>query len=184
VVVELLDGPDQAHVPFLDQVQERHPAPDVLLRDRHHEPEVRLGELLLRDVVAGLDPLGEVDLVRRREQADPADLFQVHPHRVVEGDRVHHLDLHRHVLVGGVLVVEVPGVVGDLDPHVLEDGEDPEDLVRIVGVDVREAVEHVVWSEVALILPLDDQCLGLLDQKVLEPDLDLVLGFRHPCLHG
>src|SRR6476469_11230863 len=32
--VELLDRPDQADVAFLDQIQEGHPAADVLLRDR------------------------------------------------------------------------------------------------------------------------------------------------------
>src|SRR2546425_6339019 len=47
VVVELLDRPDEAHVAFLDQVQERHTPPDVLLRDRYHEPEVRFRQTLL-----------------------------------------------------------------------------------------------------------------------------------------
>ena len=46
-VVELLDRADQADVAFLDQVEQRHAAADVLLRDADDEPQVRLGELLL-----------------------------------------------------------------------------------------------------------------------------------------
>ena len=46
VVVELLDRPDQADVAFLDQVEQRHAAADVLLGDRHDQPQVRLGQLL------------------------------------------------------------------------------------------------------------------------------------------
>jgi hypothetical protein len=44
--VELLDRPDQADVALLDQVQERHPAADVLLRDRDDEAEVGRRQLL------------------------------------------------------------------------------------------------------------------------------------------
>src|SRR5829696_2846915 len=44
--VELLDGPDQAGVPLLDQVLERHASPPVLLGDGDHKPQIRLDELL------------------------------------------------------------------------------------------------------------------------------------------
>jgi hypothetical protein len=40
-VVELLDRPDQADVALLQEVEEAHPAADVLLRDRHDEAQVR-----------------------------------------------------------------------------------------------------------------------------------------------
>ena len=36
-VVEFFNGPDQAQVAFLDEVEEKHAAADVLLRDRHDE---------------------------------------------------------------------------------------------------------------------------------------------------
>src|SRR5207245_2793697 len=42
--------------PFLDEVEEAHATPDVLLRDRHDETEVRLGQVVPR-VVALLDEL-------------------------------------------------------------------------------------------------------------------------------
>ena len=47
-VVELLDRADQADVAFLDQVQQRHAAADVLLRHRDDEAEVGLRQALLR----------------------------------------------------------------------------------------------------------------------------------------
>ena len=40
LVVELLDRPDEADVAFLDQVQERHAAADVLLGDRDDQAQV------------------------------------------------------------------------------------------------------------------------------------------------
>src|SRR5205814_2311008 len=52
VVVELLDRADQAHVAFLDQVEEGHAATDVLLRDRHDQPQVGLGQPLLGFICA------------------------------------------------------------------------------------------------------------------------------------
>ena len=51
-VLELLDRPDEADVPLLDQVEEAHAAPDVLLGDAHHEAQVGLGQAL-----AGIDAL-------------------------------------------------------------------------------------------------------------------------------
>src|SRR3981189_3071341 len=58
VVVELLDRPDQAHVAFLDEVEEGHAAADVLLGDRHDQPEVGLGQPLL-GLVSVLVALGQ-----------------------------------------------------------------------------------------------------------------------------
>src|SRR5207244_13614055 len=75
-VVELLDGADEADVPLLDEVQEAHAAADVLLRDRHDETEVRLGEVVPR-VVALLD-----ELVGKAAQ--PALLVRVVAHEKIE----------------------------------------------------------------------------------------------------
>ncbi len=180
MVVELLDRPDQAHVALLDQVQEGHAAADVLLGDRDDQAQVGLGQALLGVVRAGLDRLGQVDLVGGSEEADATDLFEIHADRVVQGDRVHHLDLHLHVVVRVFLVLELAGGVGDLDPHLLEGREDAEHLLRLGRLEVREAVEDVVGREVALLLPFDDQDLGLLDQEILEPRLRLFSGLSQP----
>jgi hypothetical protein len=108
-VVELLDRPDQPQVPLLDQVEEDQAAPDVALRDRHHQPQIGLDQPLLAagavgrqplevaavgvrqrvdrvqlllGVQAGLDRLGQLDLVFGRQQRHPADLPQVDPDEV------------------------------------------------------------------------------------------------------
>src|SRR4029434_1904142 len=47
-VAELLDGLEQAEVAFLNQVEQAHAAPGVLLRDRHYEAQVGLNEVLAR----------------------------------------------------------------------------------------------------------------------------------------
>lgn len=111
-VVELLDGPDQAQVPLLDQVQHGQPAPDVPLGHRHHEPQVGLDQAALGEAAQddepvevegetvvqagaapqlllgeqpGLHPPGEVDLLGRGQQRNPADLAQVLPEQVGGG---------------------------------------------------------------------------------------------------
>ena len=109
-IVELLHPADQAHVALLDQVQEQHPVPGVPPGQRHHQPQVRLhqvllgppavrgdllqvralpgpqhpapgGELLLREQPR-LDPLGQLDLLPGVQQRHLPDLLQVIPDRV------------------------------------------------------------------------------------------------------
>jgi hypothetical protein len=80
--VELLDRADETDRPLLDEVEERQPLVAIALRDRDDEPEVRLDHRLLRAHVAGLDPLRELDLARRREQPDLADVLEEHLERV------------------------------------------------------------------------------------------------------
>ena len=64
-VLVLVDGPHQAGVALLDQVEERQAAVAVLLGDRDDQPEVAAGELalgllvLLEPRVHGLDPAPE-----------------------------------------------------------------------------------------------------------------------------
>ena len=58
LVVELVDGPHEADVAFLDEVQELQAAVRVLLRDRHDEAQVRLDQRrlgLIRDALAAQD---------------------------------------------------------------------------------------------------------------------------------
>ena len=81
-MVELLGRADEADRPLLDQVEERQPLVAVALRDRDDEAEVRLDHLLLRAVVAALDPLRELDLLGGGEQVDLADVLQEELQRV------------------------------------------------------------------------------------------------------
>ena len=80
--VELLGRAHEADRPLLDQVEERQALVAVALRDGDDESEVRLDHRLLRGVVAGLDPLGELDLLRRREERHLADVLQEELQRV------------------------------------------------------------------------------------------------------
>ena len=115
-VVELVDRPHQAEVALLDEIEEQHAATAVALGDRHDEAQVGLDQLALRPL-AGLDrphqrrrlvgrhrPVADVEPLRRQvavldglrqaalvvaaQQADPADLLQVHPHGVGRGRRL------------------------------------------------------------------------------------------------
>src|SRR4051794_30127348 len=81
-VVELLDRADEPERPLLDEVEERQPAAEVALRDRHDEPQVRLDHLRLGGHVAALDALREVDLLLRGQQRDAPDGPEVQPQRV------------------------------------------------------------------------------------------------------
>ena len=96
--VELLDGADEAERSFLDQVEEGETLVAVVLRDRDDEAEVRLDHPLLRGSVAALDPLRQLDLLRRRQQLVPAGLAQEELQRV--GRRLERLRRRRRRLLG------------------------------------------------------------------------------------
>src|SRR5436190_6504325 len=109
-VVELLRRANEPDRPLLDQIEERQALVPVLLRDRHDEAEVRLDHLLLRGVVAALDPLRELDLLRGGEQVDLADVLEEQLQRVGR-------DLAR-LFDGRLLLVLLRG--DDLDVQLLE----------------------------------------------------------------
>src|SRR5581483_12192427 len=80
--VELLRGANETDRPLLDQVEERQALVAIALRDRDDEAEIRLDHLLLRAMVAALDPLRELDLLRGGEEIDLADVLQEQLQRV------------------------------------------------------------------------------------------------------
>ena len=82
-VVELLRGAHKADRPLLDQVEERQPLVAVPLGDRDDKAEVRLDHLLLRAVVTPLDAFRRLDLLRRRQQVDLADVLQERLKRIL-----------------------------------------------------------------------------------------------------
>ena len=92
-VVELLDRADEAEVPLLDQVEERHARLCVVPRDRHHEAEVALDQLALGRLVAEVLAPGQLTLLRRRQQATVADCADVELQRVAQFRRRLGLDL-------------------------------------------------------------------------------------------
>ncbi|HKX45621.1 MAG TPA: hypothetical protein VJP77_02890, partial [Planctomycetota bacterium] len=96
-VLELVDRLHQADVAFLNQVEELQPAVRVLLRNRHHEAEVRLDQLFLR--LFGLH-FAAVNRVERRAQVlgRLLELVGAHFHGGAEL-----LDAAKHVLLVFVL---------------------------------------------------------------------------------
>src|SRR5215204_6598445 len=85
--VELLDGPDKAGVPLLDEGLEGHPAPAVLLGDGDHEPKVGLDEAAPGLLVATVGAPAEVLLLAGVEQPATSDPAQILCENVL---RLHH----------------------------------------------------------------------------------------------
>src|SRR5918999_123352 len=110
--VELLDRPDETKVAFLNEVEQRQAGPRVLLRDRDHQPEVRLNEAALRrspvlelalesrplvcgrplerlegrrGLLALLDRLGQLDLLDIGKERVATDLVQILAKQVLMG---------------------------------------------------------------------------------------------------
>ena len=124
-IVELLGSSNEPDRSFLDQVEERQALISVALRDRDDEPEVRLDHRLLGGVVGALDPLRELDLLRRGQERDAPDVLEEELERVGRDltgfrllpcgdlgldllDPVDHLDLE--LLERRVELVELAGV--------------------------------------------------------------------------
>ena len=81
-MVELLDRPDEADRPLLDQVEQRQALVAVVLGDRDDEAQVGGDHPLLGLLVAPLDPLGQLDLLLGAQQWEPADVLEQELERV------------------------------------------------------------------------------------------------------
>ena len=144
-VVELLDGPHEADVALLDQVEQGDAAAGVLFGDGDDEPQVRLGKVGLGPPVAALDAPGEVDLLGLGEEGGLADLVQVHLDGVA-GVAALQVGLQYLFDELGVFVLlqglgEEAGV-DDLDAVLAEEAVD---LLDLVGGEVHllEQLEHL-----------------------------------------
>ncbi len=72
-------------------MEEREALIPVALRDRDHEPQVRLDHFLLRAMIAALDALCQLDLLGGGQQLDLADVLQEELQRVGRELRVYGL---------------------------------------------------------------------------------------------
>ena len=152
-VVELLRGADEPDRPLLDQIQEGQALIAVALGDRDDEPEVRLHHLLLRPVVAALDPLGQLDLLRGGQQVDAADVLE----EELQGVGRHFLRLE---LLGNGIVLLLPGR-DHLDLQLVEGLVEVVDLAR-VEVELVERERDLVRCQRARLPPRLEQAPGLL----------------------
>src|SRR5581483_5838190 len=76
--VELLGGADQAEHTLLDEIAEGDALRLVALCDRDDEAQVAVDHAILRRHVTALDPLRQLDLLRRGEQRVAAGLVEEH----------------------------------------------------------------------------------------------------------
>ena len=99
--VELLDGPQQPEGALLDQVGHVHAAVLVAAGPVHDEPQVGRHHLLAGLLVAGGDPLGQLDLLLVVGHGVPVEVAEQQPQAVGRAGCALHLrssDAHRHTL--------------------------------------------------------------------------------------
>src|SRR5204863_802605 len=163
----------QAERALLDKVEEAQAAPEVRLRDRDDEAEVRLDHLRLRRHLAALDPLREVALLVGGQQRHLADLAQIEAQRVERGldgqVELRGLDLffgEVRLFVWGMLVRLA---LDELDAVIDQIGVEVFDLV-LAELDVVETGGDLVVVEDSLLEPFLDELLELF--YLGERDLD------------
>src|SRR5690348_4780501 len=78
-----LDGSHQANVTFLDEIEQRQTPANVALGDTYHQTQVRQYKLLHGVLVARLDALGQINLLRMAQHRHATDFAEVC------GDRIH-----------------------------------------------------------------------------------------------
>src|SRR5262245_7778505 len=152
-VVELLGGAPEPDRPLLDQIEERQPLVAVALRDRDDEAQVRLDHALLRVVVAALDLLRELDLLRGGQQVDLADVLQEQLERVGRDVGAVEVEL---LLLGFLLALH------NLDVQLFEQAVE---LVDLTGVE-RQLVESerdLLGGQLSGLAPALDELPDLLD---------------------
>ncbi len=83
LVIELLDRADQAEIPFLDEVEQRHAAVHVVACDRHDEAEVALDETALGRFVSLVLQAGKFAFFCGGQERAVADLADVELERIL-----------------------------------------------------------------------------------------------------
>ncbi len=174
-VVELLGGADETDRALLDEVEERQALVAVSLGDRDDEAKVRLHHGLLRGVLAALDALRQLDLLRRRQQRDLADVLEEELQGVGRDLR---LGLDRGLRLVGV-------GMDDRDLRLLERGVEVVEL-RGLQLELVERERELVCIDLARSVPALEQPLALvagedlLDRRSSGSALRIVSGQTAP----
>ena len=123
-VVELLHGADETGVALLDEVEQVHVLGVVVLGDGDDQAQVRLDHAVLGPLVAGLDALGQLDLLVLGEQGDLAGFLEVEAQRVVgdglDGEVESGLGGLEDALADRALLVDLDGLIEELRVEVLD----------------------------------------------------------------
>src|SRR5690606_20906484 len=75
--VKALDRLDQTDVSFADQVDQRQTEIAVIVRDLHHEPQIRLNHQVARLLVALLNARRQLNLLFRSDQRNLTNILQI-----------------------------------------------------------------------------------------------------------
>ena len=154
--VKLVHRANQAGVALLNQIQDVQPSAGILLRNGNHQPEVGLGELVLRRLIPFGDPLCQLHFLLGGQQVDLTDLLQVHPH--------------------GVVQVELGGQIHRVDQLFLLDGSQLQSVVQVIHPQIQ------VVLQLQIQLGADD--LNVHGLKSIIDFLDLLGGQIHLLQRG
>ena len=87
-IVKLINGLHQAHVSFLDQIQELHPTTNIALRNRNNQTKVGFCQTLLSFQVSLFHQDGQFLLFFIGQKRNDPNFLQVHPYWVIDLSRV------------------------------------------------------------------------------------------------
>ena len=105
--IEFLYRFDQAQIPFLNQIEEKHAPAHIALGDADHQTQIGLHKTLFGVLVAFLHPLCQLHLFLGGKQRNTADFLQVHADRVVDANAFRHAEVDFHLALSSDGLVNV-----------------------------------------------------------------------------
>jgi hypothetical protein len=173
-VVELLGSSNEPDRPLLDEVEEGQALVSVVLCDRDDQAKVRLDHLLLGAVVAALDPLRELDLLRSGQERHLADVLEEELERV--GRDLGCVRLRR----GGLVLLRLG--LDDLDVELVELLVELVDLNRVQLQFVERERDLLLCQEAGLLSLADERLRGVVVQRHAFPSMPSPLLQADPSL--
>ena len=118
----------------------------VALRDRHHEPEVRVDHRVLGLLISALDALRELDLLRGGEERITTRLVEEELERI--GRRMREVAVD----IGGALLLRPAAIVREHDVPLVELGVESLELV-VLELDVLQGRTELGEVEATCFFP-------------------------------
>ena len=89
-VIKFFHRLNQAHIPFLNQIQKQHPPTHIPFCNAHHKTQIGFRKTLFRFRIAQFHTLCQVNLLFCIQQRHLADFLEIHSDRVFNADTVRH----------------------------------------------------------------------------------------------
>ena len=108
--VKLVYRANETCVALLNKIQNMQPSAGIFLGDGNHQPEVCLGQLVFRFLIAIGDALGKLHFLIGGKQPHLADFFQIHPNRVVQivfRHQLHRVNQFLFFYIGKVHIIQI-----------------------------------------------------------------------------